>query len=154
MYKPSKRQKRTIRGWKKNRVANMNIAICDDDVRTGTLIESIILENSPRGGGLSFAYSCEVFTSGESLLRYLDSNQTKFQIYVLDIKMSGMSGLDVAAKIRENDLDATTTSPLIAPGNSTSFVWSGSFATTDGMVLSSSPMEYGAVMYAVGFSGS
>lgn len=81
----------------------MNIAICDD--------EDIIREKLSEQVGRVIAqttYSCsqELFSSGDELLEFIDENPGYFQIYLLDIGMSGTDGLETAKRIRRRDKDA------------------------------------------------
>lgn len=80
----------------------MNIAICDDDLNTIAILENIV---SNCFCGDANRFFCESFTSGEELLNYLDDN-TKFQIYILDIEMKELDGLQLAAQLRISDQNA------------------------------------------------
>lgn len=81
----------------------MNIAICDDEVLTTRNLENYIesaLEET------TYDCSCKNFFSGDSLLVFLKENPQYFQIYLLDIEMSGTNGLETASQIRRYDSDA------------------------------------------------
>lgn len=80
----------------------MNIAICDDDSTISGKLESIVNECF-----LSESDSCflTVFMSGEEILCCLEQRKV-FQIYILDIELETISGLEVARKIRQNDYNA------------------------------------------------
>lgn len=80
----------------------MNIAICDDNPAMSGKLESIVNECFL---SKSASYSIAVFTSGEELLRHLEQREM-FQIYILDIELNAVSGLEVARKIRQNDYNA------------------------------------------------
>lgn len=81
----------------------MNIAICDDDQIFCQQLEESVQQLFDDG---SQGYQCEIFYSGESMLSFVERNQVGFQIYLLDIGMSGMDGIGVAEVIRQKDLDA------------------------------------------------
>lgn len=81
----------------------MNIAICDDNLQAANHLEGLVEQAF---SGRANAYECEVFSSGEALLRYLTHYPLAFQLFLLDIEMEGASGLEVAGRIREKDADA------------------------------------------------
>ena len=76
----------------------MRIAICDDSKENLALLEDVV-------DGLKLRETeVECFENGESLLRYIsDSKDNFYQIYLLDIEMPGINGLDTAKQIREID---------------------------------------------------
>lgn len=81
----------------------MNIAICDDDLAICSQLENLV------GDGIDkkvIDTNCEVFSSGDSLLKYLKTNQERFHLYLLDIEMEGADGLEVASWIRREDDEA------------------------------------------------
>ena len=74
---------------------NFTIAVCDDNQEDGSYIASAINEWAKEE---NHSVHIDVFPSGESLLfQYED---TKYQILLLDIEMGGMSGLEVARRVR------------------------------------------------------
>lgn len=76
----------------------MQIAICDDSKDNLALMEDIIDSIKIRDAVI------DCFENGESLLNYLSNNSDLFyQIYLLDIEMPGINGLEVAKKIRSVD---------------------------------------------------
>lgn len=81
----------------------MNIAICDDDIHAIGLMERLV---DTAFAGRKESYSCKTFLSGDRLLEYLDGSLPEFQIYLLDIEMSGTDGLEAATQIRKRDSDA------------------------------------------------
>ncbi len=81
----------------------MNIAICDDDIRTVSQMEQIV---DKAFGGNKSEYLCTTFLSGDELLRHVNESIPEFQIYLLDIEMEGTNGLETAARIRQWDTDA------------------------------------------------
>ena len=78
----------------------MNIAICEDSIEIVGILESIVFEcfenNTDR-------FTCDTFLSGEELLKNIKTNQTTYQIYILDIEMGEVNGLEAAAEIRKTD---------------------------------------------------
>lgn len=78
------------------------IALCDDEVLLSSeyeeKIESYFKESS-------LTVEIDVFSSGESLLKYVNNQQTNYQMIFLDIEMNGMNGIEVAKKIRTIDTD-------------------------------------------------
>ncbi len=76
----------------------MQIAICDDSKDNLALMEDIIDSIKIRDAVI------DCFENGESLLNYLSNNSDVFyQIYLLDIEMPSINGLEVAKKIRSVD---------------------------------------------------
>ncbi len=76
----------------------MRIAICDDSKENLALLEDVV-------DGLKVRETeVDCFENGKSLLRYLnDSKENYYQIYLLDIEMPGINGLETAKHIREID---------------------------------------------------
>jgi len=81
----------------------MNIAICDDSIEMSVQLEEIV---DYCFGGNQNNYVCETYLSGEELMEVLESGKVSFQIYLLDIEMREINGLEVAALIREFDEQA------------------------------------------------
>lgn len=81
----------------------MNIAICDDEKTAAKDIEELV---DSIFKGVSKNYACEVFSSGDSLLKYIRNNSQRYQIYLLDIEMDGANGIETATQIRKEDADA------------------------------------------------
>ncbi len=80
----------------------MNIAICDDNPAMSGKLKSIVDECFL---SKSASYSLTIFMSGEELLRHLEKWEM-YHIYILDIELNAVSGLEVAKKIRQNDYNA------------------------------------------------
>ena len=74
----------------------LNISICEDEKIQADELEKMIKEKL---NSINIDYSIQKFSSGEELLSgYKDTD-----IIFLDIKMSKLSGMDTARKIREID---------------------------------------------------
>lgn len=74
----------------------LSVAICEDNVPVQSQLENYIHElysNCP----------VEVFSSGEELLSHLDGKGRDFSIYLMDISLPGISGIEAAASIRARD---------------------------------------------------
>ena len=78
----------------------MKAAICDDDICFTSEIESLLEET------IGAQLECEVYLSAEEMLKRIEEMNENYQMYVLDIEMDGMNGMEAAAKIREKDQDA------------------------------------------------
>ena len=76
----------------------LEIAICDDD--------AIILEKlwGKYFGKLNDAtIKYDIYNSVDTLYRYVEEQGTVYDVFILDIEMQGMNGLELAQKIREKD---------------------------------------------------
>lgn len=78
----------------------MNVAICDDDPIFCQKMEKLVNQVFNHSCG------CEVFFSSERLLQSIKEKPAFFQLYLLDIEMPGMDGLQVAKQIRSRDTEA------------------------------------------------
>lgn len=75
----------------------IQIALCDDNPTTITKLEDYLFEiNIP-----DIEY--DSFSSGLELLNYMKKNSTKYHIYILDISMPQITGIETAEMIRLND---------------------------------------------------
>lgn len=78
----------------------IKIAICDDDLSVSSSVEDMI-------GRAGLAdYTVDTFGSGTVLLNYLEQNHERYNIYLLDIEMPIMSGIELAGAIRRRDSNA------------------------------------------------
>lgn len=76
----------------------MQFVICDDDEESLGELESLLLKYSVRFPGLSF--EIEKFTDAALLLHKIQ-NKKPADIYILDIVMSDISGIDLGREIRK-----------------------------------------------------
>lgn len=81
----------------------MRIAICDDESVILNDIMLMVDEIIEEYGYIGEVYS---FNSGEELLRNLQKDLVSSDIYILDINMQDMDGIEVAKKIRSCDKNA------------------------------------------------
>ena len=79
------------------------MGIGDDQSIGGDELEQLV-DEAFEGG--SYAYSYQSFSSGNALLQHLEHDPGSFQIYLLDIEMEGLNGLETAQQIRRQDRDA------------------------------------------------
>mgnify|MGYP003623654250 FL=1 len=85
---------------RKNIDFSLNVAICDDLPVICKELERLV---DMAFSSMNFTYSYLSFSSGNSLLHHLKQKVHSFQIYLLDIEMDGIDGLETAEKIREQD---------------------------------------------------
>lgn len=81
----------------------LRIAICDDDTNTASSIEDILRNEHYNNIEL------DVFSNGESLLQHISKPNPEsryFHIYLMDIKMPGLGGIETASAIRSMDSNA------------------------------------------------
>ncbi len=74
----------------------ISIAICEDSVPVQAQLENLISGFLPEA-------STDVFSSGEDLLKELSREQLSYSIYLMDISLPGLSGIETAAAIRARD---------------------------------------------------
>ena len=74
----------------------LSIAICEDNVPVQSQLENYIYE-------LFSSCPVEIFSSGEELLSSLEGKERGFSIYLMDISLPGISGIETAASIRTRD---------------------------------------------------
>ncbi|MDO5111767.1 MAG: LytTR family DNA-binding domain-containing protein [Clostridia bacterium] len=78
----------------------LRIGICDD-VRDARTLLRALLERVLEGRALP--YSTFEFSSGEGVLRWLQSHPGELDLVFLDIEMSGMNGMETARCLRQSD---------------------------------------------------
>lgn len=81
----------------------MNIAVCDDNIQVLGKLEKIVYDCF---GGDSNQLLCDIFLSGEELVGKIQTDKNRYQIYILDIEMTGINGLQVASFLRKEDYNA------------------------------------------------
>lgn len=74
------------------------IAVCDDNEHDIKKIKDWLLKFSMES---DIEFIIDEFSDGESLIKIYTQNSKKFDIIFLDVEMSGLSGIDVAQKIRD-----------------------------------------------------
>lgn len=80
----------------------MNIVLCDDDL---DIIRRLKEETSKIFRELKEVVQIYTFTSGVSLLASIEEDCKNFDVLLLDIDMPGISGLEVAKKLRAKNDD-------------------------------------------------
>lgn len=81
----------------------MNIAICEDSIEMLGKLEMLVYDCCD---GDSSQFICNTFLSGEELFENLLKEHIQYQIYLLDIEMKKINGLEVAAFIRKMNQNA------------------------------------------------
>lgn len=81
----------------------MNIAICEDSIEMLGKLEMLVYDCYD---GDSSQFICDTFLSGEELFQILQKEHIQYQIYLLDIEMKKINGLEVAAFIRKMNQNA------------------------------------------------
>lgn len=74
----------------------IKVAICDDSQVDADKLESI-LEVLP------YKMEVDVFYTGSNLLEYLEEQHEEYHLFILDIELEDMNGLELAKKIRKTD---------------------------------------------------
>lgn len=74
----------------------ISIAICEDSIPIQAQIEDLTARLLPD-------VPVEVFSSGEELITEISNEQSRYSIYMMDISLPGISGIETAALIRERD---------------------------------------------------
>lgn len=81
------------------------ILLCDDN-RMNRRLVVVMLEGMP--------YRVVETTTGQECLEYARADYASIDLILLDISMSGMSGMEVCRSIRESEPAKTRTIPIIA----------------------------------------
>lgn len=79
----------------------MRIAICDNENEWVNHIEGHIDHLKKHMADLEY----DVFFSGEEILKYYNTHGNIFDIVILDIELTQMSGIELAQKLRDMDSD-------------------------------------------------
>ena len=79
----------------------MRIAVCDDENEWINHIEEYIDKIKKIYKDITY----DVFFSGEELLKHYNTQGNVFDIVILDIELSHVSGIEIAQKIRDRDRD-------------------------------------------------
>jgi len=78
----------------------LEIAVCDDSRTDMERLEKAF------DSFKKYPVGYDVFFSAEELLEYCEKYQAVYQLYIFDIEMSEMDGLELAQKIQERDKKA------------------------------------------------
>lgn len=78
----------------------LEIAVCDDSRTDIELLEKAL------DGFCQYPVNYDVFFSGKELLDYCEKHQKVYHLYIFDIEMPGMDGVELAGKIRDKDKKA------------------------------------------------
>lgn len=78
----------------------MRVAICDDCNNCLELTERVLDEMK------DYIWEYESFLNGKELLDYLSKNEIRFDLYILDIDMPELDGIELAKEIRKQDISA------------------------------------------------
>lgn len=81
----------------------MNIAICEDSIEMLGKLEMLVYECY---NGDYHQFTCDTFLSGEEMLNSISKDHIQYQIYILDIEMKAINGLETASMIRKTDQNA------------------------------------------------
>lgn len=79
----------------------INIAVCDDDMRTASLIESLLLDLISSTGAKA---EVEIYSDGEVLFTDIRKG-IQYDLIYLDIEMQNLDGISLAHKLRKNNYD-------------------------------------------------
>lgn len=74
----------------------ISIAVCEDSIPMQGQIETLIFKFMPE-------CTVDVFSRGEELLKELSDDTSRYSIYMMDISLPGISGIETAASIRKRD---------------------------------------------------
>lgn len=102
-----------IKIWRQQ--THMKLVICDDDPKDLHELESLLVKYSDRRPSVCF--DIEMFSDASALLHKLQHKDTA-DIYILDIIMSQLTGIDLGNEIRKNNSQSiiiyVTTSEVFA----------------------------------------
>lgn len=77
----------------------LKLAICDDNRSDIELLESILDQ-------IHYSFHYDVFFSAEELLQFQKEHGEAYHLYMFDIEMPNMTGLELAKEIRRSDSKA------------------------------------------------
>lgn len=77
----------------------LKIAVCDDEIRMTSYIESLLLDCSRE---FDISVDVDIFYTGKALLEYIENNN-KYDMLYLDIYLRNENGVEIARKIRMID---------------------------------------------------
>ena len=89
----------------------LKIAICDDDLPDLQRIYDLIAEYTKDHSELDI--SVTAFKSSDALLKQIGSQ--RYHIYILDVMMDGLDGIEVGAAIRKTDESAAIIYLTVSP---------------------------------------
>ena len=75
-------------------------AVCDDNAADAAFVVSLIDKWNQENGNERAIFKAEIFHSAEAFLFAYEENQ-EYDILLLDIEMSGMSGVELAKRLRQ-----------------------------------------------------
>ncbi len=75
----------------------LKIALCDDD---SALLE-VLEKYFDKLGDSSLDY--DIYFCADELYKYINSQKIRYDVYILDIEMKGMNGLELARYLRDQD---------------------------------------------------
>ncbi|MDO5517565.1 MAG: LytTR family DNA-binding domain-containing protein [Clostridium sp.] len=75
----------------------IKVAICDDDINMVNIIENKVTQSIESYG---YKVETEVFLSGEKLLKSIIEDKEFYELYILDIDMNGINGIEAAEKVK------------------------------------------------------
>lgn len=76
----------------------LNVAICDDIPIVSSMIENFLYQYS------NCAFNCDCYNNPANLIDNLE--EENYEIFILDIEMPVMNGLDIAIEIRKKNINA------------------------------------------------
>lgn len=77
----------------------IHVALCDDETACHDITKKLLADYRQKTTSVSFSLSC--FTSAKSLLNHIEEN-TAFDIYILDIIMPDINGIQLGTALREH----------------------------------------------------
>ena len=79
------------------------VAIVDDEEKQRNLVKNMLITLSIK---TDINFEIELFDSGEQLVSHYENHEPPFHIFILDVEMNGINGIQTARRIRDlNKLD-------------------------------------------------